>query len=347
MRMISGSQARERLLKAGFSDDMAQTLVWTYRTYSGVPKHVISYVIKLRRHSMGDEQIMIIMNNSTSTVEFFNVRRFFYELGLSPHKTGFTEWQKAKAKKFGFTCNQIEKAIQEFDTDVDEYGLSLMDAAQLHSICQSPYMMTPNITEILKLCTDENGRYRRALVEYVEWARRDGKSDTEIIAILKRCAGTGGVRRLLRLTTGNPDFTGRNTVSHSNKKIIKPKIRMQHMKYTCEVFNFFAENKRKIQDIARKYSDVDFMSQFYDLCVGWPGWSMVPVSKEFSIPDYKTNLRDGVEFVMTSITRGLPTDVQYMMINIAIHEVAKIVHDAGFESTSARLSRVMDPAQRR
>jgi len=347
MRMISGSQARERLLGAGFSDDMAQSLFFIYRKYFDIPEHIVNYAIKLRLAGMGDEQIMIIMNNSTGAMEFFNVRRFFQELGLLPHKTGFTKTQISIAKKLGFTPDQIETDIQTFNADVDEYENSIMDADQLQSICQSLCMMTPNITEILDLCTDEEGRYRRAFVEYVEWARRDGKSDTEIIAMLERCVWTGGFKRLLQLTTGNPGFAGRNTVSKKDRKTIQPKIRLQNMKYACEVLNFFTENKRKIQYIARKYSDVDFMSKFYDLCVRWPGWSMVPGPKEFFIPDYKTNLRDGVEFVMTSITSELPKNIRYMMTNIAIHEFAKIVHDAEFESVWSHFSRVMDPSQRR
>lgn len=342
MRMISSEQATKILKAAGLSDDMVQSVYITYRCVFDMPKNIVDYIVALRTHGMPDEQIMTILHNSTGAMEIFDVRRFFRE--IAPN-----------FRRFGFTEKRIENDIRAFDDDMQKYGHSLIGIRETLGICQSPCIIfndfshLMNIIYMMKICIACDDKFYRAGIEFIEWAKRGEEPDDKIVDILQQCVGPDGVdmKRLLRLTTGGPGFAGRSMVSHGKQQTIKPMVRMKNIRYACDVLNFFDQNKRKIRDIAQKYTDVDFILAFYELCMSWNGWSWVPKPQKTRIPSYKTTLRDGIGFVMWLITGNLPEDARHMIVNITICEFAKIVPAAKYESWWAHLERVMDNKQQR
>ena len=195
------------------------------------------------------------------------------------------------------------------------------------------------------ICATSNGKYYRAGVEYIEWAKRGYESNEKITAILNCCIDSDGVniKRLLRMTTNG---TG-NTVSRTDGNQIKPHIRMRYMNYAYDVYHFFYENAGHIRKIARQYTDIEFISAFYNLCVNWSGWSWPIVTETIKIPDYRATLRDGIEIVMWAISYGLPIDARQMIVNIATHKFSEIVPAAEYGYSWEHLTRRMDPKQQR
>jgi len=316
MQMIDGRIARQNLRDAGMPRDLAGAIAWGFV----VPENVVSYAKKLWHHGMRGEQIVTIFRNSTATANILNVRRFFRELGPI-------------APRFGFTPEQIKTDIEQFDDDMEKYAHEIMGTRELAHMYQHPGMIKEKVAELVDMCVAGKNKFYRAGIEFIAWRRTIHESNEKISAVLERCVTVNGVniKRLLRLTSGHSGYGINNIVSRIDGNKIKPKIRMRNMKYAADVYRFFGENAGFIRNIARKYSDVDFMSALYELCVNWPGWSWTLSPGKIQIPDYKVNLRDGVEFVMLAITADLPPDARQMMINIATHEFEKIVPTAKYE----------------
>ena len=195
MQMINRQDARESLRSVGMPEVLADTIALNYV----VPENTINYAVKLWTHGMRGEQIITILNNSTGTMEILDVRKFFREIG-------------PLATRLGFTHGQIENDIREFDKEMDEYARELIGPRKLHDICQSPCMVFGNTDDLVHMCATSNGKYYRAGVEYIEWAKRGYESNEKITAILNCCIDSDGVniKRLLRMTTNG---TGRTYFS--------------------------------------------------------------------------------------------------------------------------------------
>ena len=328
MQMIGRFDARKILRNVGMPENLSDAIALNYV----VPENVINYAVKLWTHGMRGEQIITLLENSTGTTEILDVRKFFRELG-------------PLAMRFGFTPGQIENDIREFDKDMNEYARELIGPRKLHDICQSPFMLFENTDQMVDMCAAGHGKYYRAGVEFIEWAKRGYESNEKITAILNRCIDSDGIniKLLLRMTTKG---TG-NTVSRTDGNQIKPHIRMSNINYARDVYYFFYENAGYIRKIARQYTDIDFISAFYNLCVNWPAWSWPIVSDTIRIPDYKATSRDGIEIVMGAITSRLPIDARQMIVNIATHAFTEIVPAAGYEYSWEQLTRRMDPKQQR
>ena len=318
MQMIDRFEARKILRNAGLSENLIDTIALNYI----IPKNIVDYAITLWKKGMRDEQILTIIGNSTATMEILNVRKFFREIG-------------PLALRIGFTPVQIENDIREFDNDMEKYAHEFIGIRAVHDIQQSPVMMIKGIDELVNMCAVGHGKYYRAGIEFIEWARRYNKPKEHIQAILNRCIEPGGfnIKRLLRLTTD----AGRNTVSRANGQTIKPHIRMRNMKYAQEVYQFFAENTDKIRQIAEKYSDRDLINALYKLCANWDGWSWPIAPIDIDLPEHRIMLRDAIIIVMHTITADLPYDVRKMMKNIAEHEFARLVPAAEYESVWTKL----------
>ena len=314
MQLMKRVDARKILRNAGMPENCADVIALSYV----VPENIIDYALKLWDHGMRDEQIVTILRNSTGTMEILDVRKFFREIG-------------PLATRLGFTDAQIEKDISEFDNDMNEYAHELIGPHKLHDICQSPFMVFGNTDQMVDMCAAGHGKYYRAGVDFIEWAKRGYESNEKITAILNRCIDSDGIniKRLLRMTTNG---TG-NTISRTDGNQIKPHIRMRNINYARDVYSFFSKNRDEIQQIAKTYRNlnIEFITAFYNLCVNWSGWSWAITPRAISIPDYRATMRALVIIVMDAVTMGLPTDVREMMKNIAEHEFARIVSNAEYE----------------
>jgi hypothetical protein len=318
MQMIDGRTARKILIDAGIPRDLTDAIAW----HLIVPENVVKYAMSLWTHGMRAEQIKTIFGNSNASANILNVHRFFSELGpLAAH--------------FGFTKEQIIKDIMQFDDEMEKYAHETIGARGMNQMYQHIGMIKDRIKDMVDMCAAGNGRFYRAGIEFIAWRKEIYESNEKISAVLTRCITSEGIniKRLLRLTTGYPGYGGNNVVSRTDGENIKPKIRMQNIQYACDVFRFFGENAGIIRNITQRYTDVEFISAFYELCMNWMGGASAPTLVEPKIPGYKTNLRDGVELVMESIVDGLPTYVRQMIINIALHEFAKIVPNAKYDNS--------------
>lgn len=342
MRMNPPDPGRNKLKSAGFSDDMIQSVFMTYN--HGFPENVVDYMVALRAHGMPDEQIMIIINTATGAMGIFDVRRFFRE--IAPH-----------FRRFGFTKKRIEDDIRAFDEEMQEYGRALIGVRKVDELCQHPNIVFGDLNHrintlyMIGMCTTDDGEFYRAGVEFIEWARRGKTPDDTTRTILQKCVGPDGVnmKRLLRLTEKDGDLLslGRSMVSHQDSKEIKTIIAMRNAQYARAVFDFFDQNKGEIRKIARNYTDIKFMAELYELCVGWPGWTCAIARKNVDVPGHFVTPREGVEYVMKSITNGLPDDVQDMMINIAVRQFVKIVPATEYEPWWAHVARLTEYSQQR
>lgn len=316
MQMIDGRIARKTMRDAGMPDGLADAIACGFL----VPKNVVNYSVALWQHGMRGEQIVIIFHNSTATANILNVRRFFRELGpIAVH--------------FGFAQEQIENDIGQFNDEMEKYAHEIMGARELEYMYQHPGMIKEKVAELVGMCAAGKNKFYRAGIEFIAWRRTIHESNEKISAVLGRCITDNGIniKRLLRLTTGHSGYGINNIVSRTDGTKIKPKIRMRNIKYVTDVYRFFGENAGVIRNIARKYSDVDFMSALYDVCIDWPGWSWNVSPEKIQIPDYKVKHRDGVEFVVLALAAVLPPDVRQMMLNIALHEFEKNVSTAKYE----------------
>lgn len=316
MQMIDGRVARKILIDAGMPEDLTSAIAWRLM----VPENVVNYALSLWQNGMRAEQIKTIFGNSNTSANILNVYRFFRELG-------------PLATRFGFTKDQIIKDIIQFDDEMEKYAHETIGVRGMNEIYQHIGMIKDKIKDLVDMCAAGNGKFYRAGIEFIAWRKEIYESNEKISAVLTRCVTSDGIniKRLLRLTTGYQDYGGNNVISRTDGEKIKPKIRMQNIQYACDVFRFFGENAGIIRNIAQRYTDVEFISAFYELCINWTGWSFTPTSVEPKILDYKTNPRDGVELVMETITYGVPEYARQMIINIALHEFAKIVPNAKYE----------------
>ena len=239
MQVIPSPEARKTLESLGFSDDMIQSIFLTYN--HSFPKNVVDYIVALRTYGMSVEQIKTVIYNSTGAMEIFNVRRFFREIAPARHQDDKSQANhhpdaahprvhQPDFSCFGFTKEQVENDIRAFDEEMQQYGHELIKVSDVNDICQSPYIAFEdldhriNILYMIGMCTVPGGKFYRAGIEFIEWAKRGKKPDDKIVNILQKCIGPDGVnmKRLLRLTTGGPDFAGRSMVSHGEQKTIKP-----------------------------------------------------------------------------------------------------------------------------
>lgn len=316
MQMIDGQVARKILIDAGMPEDLTDAIAW----HLMVPENIVKYALSLWRHGMRPEQIKTIFGNSNASANILNVHRFFRELGpLAAH--------------FGFTKEQIIKDIMQFDDEMEKYSHETIGARGMNQMYQHIGMIKDRIKDMVDMCAAGNGRFYRAGIEFIAWRKEIYESNEKISAVLTRCITSEGIniKRLLRLTTGYPGYGGNNVVSRTDGEKIKPKIRMQNIQYACDVFRFFGENAGIIRNIAQRYTDIEFISAFYELCITWTGWSFVHTPVEPKIPNYRVNPRDGVELVMETITDGVPEYARQMIINIALHEFAKFFPEAKYE----------------
>jgi len=328
MRKIDYDVACDILAQAGVPKELWWPIDLSYRDF--ITENMVRYIVTLWTHSMGTEQIMTVLQNSIGTADIFNVPRFFRE--ITPN-----------AQKLGFSKAQIENDINEFENDMQKYACELIGRREVKTILQNPVFATEDMDDVLNLCTAGNNKYYRAGIEFVEWCKLVYVPNERIREVLNRCVMSNGIdiKRLLRLTTGNPGFGGNSVVSHAGSWTVKPKIRMQNLKYAHEVHRFFADNADKIRKIVQTYnvSDVRFMREFGDLCTGWLGWSwsVAPVVIDGS----KQTLLGAVGTVMYQLTDGLPQDLRAMIKNIAEHEFSNIVPGVQYEHSTDWAIRVL------
>lgn len=340
MKYMDATAARERLRNVGAPDDMVQSFIFMYDGEHCVPVNVVDYTCKMLKHNPGwqtGEAIMTILDNATGSHGIFNVRKFYRELG-------------PLTKKFGFDKDEIQSDIEKFDKDMQDYATAQISSKVASEKMNNPGILSPFQKEkIMDVCAAPKGKYYRAAIDFAVWYKLGMTSDESTLAMLDRFVGRGGVhiKRLMRLTTNMGEY---EIVSRADGKTIKPKIKLQYIKYAKEVYRFFADNKVKIRHRAQKYeqSNADFICSFYKLCTAWDGWSWRVPTIKIETPGARTPMRDLVAMVIYDITVDLPSDARKMMANIAHHEMAKCVTTPAeqYEYIFDALVRVGDPKNR-
>ncbi|MBO4746092.1 MAG: hypothetical protein J5613_03420 [Alphaproteobacteria bacterium] len=334
MKYIDAATARKRFESAGMPDGMVQTFMFFYNGQGAIPANLVEYACAIFAHNPGwetGEPMMTIFENSIGANNIFNVRKFFRELG-------------PLAKKWGFTAEQQQRDISEFDSDMKTYSTALIGRVAVKDKFNNPGFVTSHIQEIMDACAAKNGKYYLAAIEFAVWFKLGGKSDDKTLDLLKRYVKPNGVdiKGLLRATE-----QGDAIVSRQDGNTIKPKVKLQYVKYATQVYKFFADNADAIRDIAKKYekSNIDFMKAFYNLCVKWNGWSWKIPKITLTQPETRATMREMVMMVMRQITAELPSGAGDAIANVAQHEMAKYAPsvDEQYEYMFDMLIRVFDP----
>ncbi len=334
MKYVDAETARKRFEDAGMPSGMVQTLNFMYNGRFSVPANVVDYACTIFAHNPGwktGEAMMTIFENSTGANNIFDVRKFFRELGPF-------------AKKWGFSDEQRQRDIAAFDDDMKKYSTAVIGRMAVKDKLSNPGFVSSRTQEILDACAAKNGKYYLAAIDFAVWFKIGNESDDKTLELLKRYVKPNGVdiKGLLRATE-----QGDAIVSRQDGMTIKPKIKLQYLKYATEVYKFFDENSDAIRDIAQKHehSNIDFMRAFYNLCAKWKGWSWAIPKISLEQPEIRATMREMVTMIMRQISAKLPSGAGRVIANVAQNEMAKYAPSVAeqYEYMFDMLVRVFDP----